>query len=472
MTAVDLHLILERLGDHDIDAELHGGADVVVDDVFADHRQVRPGSLFCCVVGEHFDGHDFARDAVASGAVAVLAVHRVDVDVPLITVADVRPAVGPIAALVHGDPSTTMSCVGITGTNGKTTTAALLAAILEADGRTVEVIGTLTGTRTTPEAADLQRDLAARRDRGCTDVVMEVSSHALAQHRVDAMHYTTAVFTNLSRDHLDFHGSMEAYFRAKARLFEPDLSERGVVDVDDAYGRLLRDAAQIPIVSFGAADAEPVESDAPVAFTWAGAPVVMALAGRFNITNALAAATAARALGVDDATIRTGLAGAPVVPGRFEPIVEGQPFTVVVDYAHTPDGLAKVLETAREIAGDRRVLLVFGAGGDRDRTKRPLMGAVAESADVVVVTNDNPRSERPEAIAAEITSGMGHTDRVRIELDRRAAIAAALAEAEPGDVVLVAGKGHEATQTIGTDVQPFDDRAVVRELLAEAGTDR
>lgn len=461
--------ILARLEQSGIAATLHGDPDVRVDDVFHDHRDVTVGGMFCCVVGRRFDGHDLAASAVDAGAVALLSGHPTGVGVPEIVVDDVRVAMGPIAALVHGDPSAGMCCVGITGTNGKTTTAAILSSVLRAAGHDPEVIGTLTGTRTTPEATDLQRTLALAHDAGRTHVVMEVSSHALAMHRVDGMHYAMGVFTNLSRDHLDFHGTMEEYFRAKARLFEPDLSVRGVVDTDDAYGRLLRDAAEIPIEAFGAGDADPVTSLAPVAFTWGGSPVQLALAGRFNVSNAVAAATCARGLGLDDATIRAGLAAAEPVPGRFEMIRSGQPFTVVVDFAHTPDGLDKAVSAAREIAGPGRVLVAFGAGGDRDRTKRPLMGAAAAQADRVVITNDNPRSEDPETIAEEILAGVTEPEQVTVVLDRRSAIATVLQEAVPGDVVLIAGKGHETTQTIGHTVAAFDDRSVTRDLLAELG---
>ena len=469
MTA-DVAAIAARLARGDMAAVVHGATGVTCDDVFHDHREVRPGGLFCCVVGRRFDGHDHAHDAVAAGAAALLTQRRLDLGVPEIVVDDVRAAMGPVAALVHGDPSTDLCCVGITGTNGKTTTAALIAGVLRAAGHDPEVIGTLTGVRTTPEATDLQRHLARARDAGRTHVVMEVSSHALAEHRVDGMHYALSVFTNLSRDHLDFHGTMEEYFRAKARLFEPELSSRAVVDVDDAHGRLLRDAAAIPVEGFGDADAEPVEELAPIVLTWAGRTVRLALAGRFNVSNAVAAASAARALGIDDDTIAAGLAATEPVPGRFEMVRSGQPFAVIVDFAHTPDGLDKAVAAAREIAGDRRVLVVFGAGGDRDRTKRPLMGAAVADADRVVITTDNARSEAPEQIAAEILAGIEDRERVTVSLDRRGAIDTALAEAAPGDVVLIAGKGHETTQTIGATSVPFDDRQVARELLAERGS--
>ncbi len=472
MTATTATAIMARLAGHDIDATLHGDPDTVCDDVFHAHSDVRPGGLFCCVVGAHADGHDHAAAAVAAGAVGLLCERRLDLGVPEIVVDDVRAAMGPVAALVHGDPSTRLCCTGITGTNGKTTTASLLASILRAAGRSPVVFGTLSGVRTTPEATDLQRDLARAVTEGHTDVVMEVSSHALALHRVDGTSYDLAVFTNLSRDHLDFHGTMEEYFRAKARLFEPGLSAKGVVDTDDAYGRLIRDAADIPVDGFGLADAEPVLGLAPVAFTWQGEPVHLALAGRFNIANALAAASSARALGIDDAAVRAGLESADAVPGRFEMIRMGQNFTVIVDFAHTPDALVKAIAAAREIAAAGRVLVVFGAGGDRDPTKRPFMGAAAERADVIVLTNDNPRTEPPAQIADEIRGGMQEGTRATIELDRRAAIATVLEEATAGDVVLIAGKGHETTQTIGSTVRPFDDREVARAELTRLGFGR
>lgn len=470
MSGIRIAEILDRLAARGIAADLIGGAsDVAIGDVFHDDRDVRAGGLFCCVVGADVDGHDLAARAVDQGAVALLSERTLDVDIPQVVVANVREAMPHVAAIVHGDPSASLCCVGITGTNGKTTTAALTAAILREAGRQVAVLGTLTGVRTTPEATELQRELERLRNTGVDTVVMEVSSHALAQHRVDGMAFDVAVFTNLSRDHLDFHGTMEEYFRAKARLFEPDLAARAVVGIDDSYGRLLRDASSIPVEDFGLDDARPIANVAPIEFTWAGGPVTMELTGSFNIANALAAATTARVLGVDDATIRAGLSRASQVPGRFEAISMGQDFTVVVDFAHTPDGLTKVLDVARDLAGDNRVLVVFGAGGDRDRTKRPLMGEAARRADFVVVTNDNPRTEAPESIASEILAGIDPTEGVRVELDRRRAIATAIEAANSGDVVIIAGKGHETTQTIGTVAEHFDDREVAREMLAQIG---
>jgi UDP-N-acetylmuramoyl-L-alanyl-D-glutamate--2,6-diaminopimelate ligase len=367
-----------------------------------------------------------------------------------------------------------MSVVGVTGTNGKTTVTAMLQAVLSAAGRRCEVIGTLTGARTTPESTELQAQLAGFRDDGVDAVAMEVSSHALELHRVDGTWFSVAVFTNLGRDHLDFHRTEEAYFRAKARLFEPERCARAVVNRDDAHGRLLLDAARVPTVAYSLGDASDVAVGAAGStFTWAGQRVELRVGGMFNVSNALAAATAARELGIDAATIAAGLSSAPPVPGRFEPVDAGQAFTVVVDYAHTPDGLEQVLRAARAAVSGRdrgRVLVVFGCGGDRDRSKRPVMGDVAvRLADRAWLTSDNPRSEDPMAIIDEVVTGVRDADRDRlvVEPDRRAAIASAVRDALPSDVVVIAGKGHETGQIVGEVTLPFDDRAVAREVLQE-----
>lgn len=446
-----------------------GPEDVEVTRIDHDSRAVEPGSLFACVPGATADGHDFAPQAVERGAVALLCERPLELGVTEVRVDSVRAAMGPIAATVAGRPSDHLTMVGITGTNGKTTVSHLLGAILNRAGRRCGVIGTLTGARTTPEAPDLQRELAGLVADGYEAVAMEVSSHALDQHRVDGTHFRIGVFTNLSRDHLDYHGDLERYFRAKARLFDPEMSDRGVVNIDDPRGRLLRDAARIPTATYALADAQDlVMGPGGSRFRWRGVEIRIGLAGRFNVSNALAAAAAAAELGLTPQEVAAGLSAAGPVPGRFELIDEGQPFLVAVDYAHTPDGLDEVLATARELARPHRVLVVFGAGGDRDRTKRAPMGRAAEAADVVVLTSDNPRSEDPDAIISDVRRGMTDIRDTTIEPDRRAAIAHAIAAAEPGDVVVIAGKGHETTQTIGDDVQPFDDRSVARETLAAA----
>jgi UDP-N-acetylmuramoyl-L-alanyl-D-glutamate--2,6-diaminopimelate ligase len=452
------------------------GAEVVA--VTLDSRSVVPGALFCCVPGGSTDGHRFAPAAVAAGAVALLCTRLVDdVDpaVPQVVVDDVRVAMARVAAELYGHPSRHMAVVGVTGTNGKTTTTHLLRAVLEADGRQAAVIGTLShdpgrsGPGTTPAAPDLQRHLAELVGAGFGAVAMEVSSHALVQHRVDAVRFAVAVFTNLSQDHLDYHGTMDDYFAAKATLFDPERATVAVVNADDPWGRRLLESPRLPTRPFSLADATDLRLDrAGSTFRWAGELVRLHIAGRANVANALAAAVTARELGVGSGTIAAGLSAVASVAGRNEPVDRGQPFTVLVDYAHTPDGLEQSLDSARDVAGGGRVLVVFGCGGDRDRAKRPLMGEVATRlADVAVLTSDNPRSEDPAAIIDEVRSGVARPEVLVVEPDRRAAIALALARAEPDDVVVIAGKGHETTQVVGTEVLPFDDRAVAAHLLSE-----
>jgi UDP-N-acetylmuramoyl-L-alanyl-D-glutamate--2,6-diaminopimelate ligase len=449
-----------------------GDVEVVVDDVQDDSRQVTPGALFACLVGDHADGHRFAADAVEAGAAALLVEHPLDVPVPQLVVSDSRAAVGYVAAAVHGHPARSMRMVGVTGTNGKTTTTQLLSAILESAALRTGVIGTLSGARTTPEASELQRRLAAMRDSGVAAVAMEVSSHALALDRVNGCHFEVGVFTNLGRDHLDLHGSMEEYFRAKSRLFTTGLVDAAVVNVDDQHGRLLLDTVALAddrprTAAFSAADAtDVVVGTTRSTFRWRDRDVVVPLGGDVNVLNALAALTVAEVMGLDLDVAIAALAGAPPVPGRFEVVVD-EACTVVVDYAHTPDGLSELLRSARRTAGGGRVVVVFGCGGDRDREKRPEMGAVAAgSADVVVVTSDNPRHEPPLEIIDEIVAGVPADRRgvVVVDEDRARAIQHAISIAEPGDIVVVAGKGHEATQTIGDVAHPFDDREVVRSI--------
>jgi UDP-N-acetylmuramoyl-L-alanyl-D-glutamate--2,6-diaminopimelate ligase len=459
-----------------VHGRLAGDADAAVSAMTHDSRRAAPGTLYACVRGARHDGHEFAPAAVAAGATALLVEHPLELDVPQFVVENVRAAMGPVAAAVYGHPSKTLTVVGITGTNGKTTTAHLLASILRQSGLTTGVIGTLSGLHTTPEAPELQATLAGFRDDGYAAVVMEASSHALALQRVDGTRFAAAVFTNLGRDHLDLHGSAQAYFRAKARLFTPELSAVGVTNVDDAHGRLLRDAASIPIVPFSASDATDVDVTASShAFTWRGERIEVGLGGSFNVLNSLAAATTAGVLGVGSADIAAGLRAAGPVAGRFERVDGGEGgVAVIVDYAHTPDGLDEVLTAARDVTGGR-VIVVFGCGGDRDRAKRPEMGGVAaRRADLVVVTSDNPRSESPAVIIDEVMAGISSSERdhVIVEPDRAAAIAAALDAGKAGDVVVVAGKGHETTQTIGDRVIEFDDREVVRRLLEGRGVSR
>jgi UDP-N-acetylmuramoyl-L-alanyl-D-glutamate--2,6-diaminopimelate ligase len=427
-----------------------------------DSRAVRPGTLYCCLPGAHVDGHDFADRAVSAGAVALLVERELSIDVAEVRVDSTRAAMGPIAAAFYGHPSRAVTVVGVTGTNGKTTTTQLLAAVLQA-----ESIGNLhsdKGGLNTPEAPELQARLADFRDSGSTAVAMEVSSHSLAQHRVDGIEFAAAVFTNLTRDHLDYHGTMDDYFAAKARLFEPGRSALGVVNADDEFGARLLDNAKIPMHPYAMADAADVQlSPSGTRFTWRGAAIDLKLPGRFNVMNALAAATTAAALGLTPDVIADRLATVPSVHGRFDRVDAGQGFTVLIDYAHTPDALEQVLRAAREMATTNRVIVVFGCGGDRDRGKRPVMGRVAASlADIAVLTSDNPRSEDPMAIIDEVKNG---NEGLTVEPDRAAAIRYAIAQARTNDVVVIAGKGHETGQIMGETVLPFDDHDVAREAI-------
>src|SRR4051795_10865374 len=457
---------------------LGDGSDVVVTGLTFDNRLVGPRTLFFCVPGFPRDGHDFAPDAVARGASALVVQRPLGLGVPEVVVDDVRAAMAPIAARFHGDPTARLAVVGITGTNGKTTSAFLVRELLEAGGLQTALLGTVKSViggveeplaRTTPEAIDLQAAFAEMLGAGDTACAMEVSSHALELRRADAIHWAAAIFTNLTQDHLDFHPTMEDYYLAKRRLFEAE-PRVVVINVDDEYGRRLRGelgrGKKIPIerdADLRAADPQMTMSGAE--FTVDGLRLRSPLPGRFNVLNVLGAVAVARALGVADATIERALATAAPVPGRFQPVDEGQGFAVLVDYAHTPDSLDNVLRAARELTRNR-VIVTFGAGGDRDRGKRPLMGEIAARlADAVVVTSDNPRSEDPEAIVAEIMGGVERDD-VRVEVDRRAAIEQAIGAAADGDVVVIAGKGHEQGQEFaGGRKIPFDDATVAREAL-------
>jgi UDP-N-acetylmuramoyl-L-alanyl-D-glutamate--2,6-diaminopimelate ligase len=441
-----------------------------------DSRQVREGSLFCCVPGAHTDGHRHAAQAVERGATALLCDHFLDLDVTQACVAPgmVRPAMASVASAFFGHPSRDLTMAGVTGTNGKTTVTHLIRSILNASGRPTGVIGTLDGARTTPEAPVLQGLLAGMRDDGRRAVAMEVSSHALSQHRVDGIVFDVAAFTNLSRDHLDHHRTMDEYFAAKARLFEPSRARLAVINVDDRWGRRLAD--ELPehgVVRVQRSAVTDVRlSIGSTVFTWRGREITIPLSGAFNVDNALLAATVASSLGVDDDGVAAGLASVPPIPGRMEVVPSGLPFAAVIDYAHTPAGLDGALSAARELAGPARVICLFGCGGDRDRGKRPEMGAVAaRRADAVVLTSDNPRSEDPLVIIDQIRSGIGVAIDLMVEPDRAEAIRLAVSGARRGDVVVVAGKGHETTQVIGERALPFDDRQELARALAERSTD-
>jgi UDP-N-acetylmuramoyl-L-alanyl-D-glutamate--2,6-diaminopimelate ligase len=450
-------------------------AGVEVADLAYDSRRVEPGALFVCVPGSHVDGHDLAADAVAAGAVALVCERVLPLPVPQVLVESSRSAMAPLADAFFGRPSEALRLAGVTGTNGKTTTTFLIRAMVEAAGAGCGLLGTVQQVvggkiepvaRTTPEAIDLQRTLRRMLDAGDAACSMEVSSHALALHRVDGVRFAAVCFTNLSQDHLDFHASMEEYFAAKARLFEGGWP--AAVNADDAYGRRLRaditfGVSQPADVTARAVELRPDRTRFTLVTPAGSADVETRLRGPFNVSNALAAASVGVLLGLPLDAIAAGLAAVPGVPGRMEPVDAGQPFQVLVDYAHTPEALDVVLAAARDIAAGR-VIAVFGCGGDRDRTKRRQMGAIAaRRADVVIVTSDNPRSEDPDAIIAEILAGAERP--VTIEPDRRLAIGLAVAGARAGDVVVIAGKGHEQGQERSGVVTPFDDRAVAREAL-------
>lgn len=455
--------------------EIAGTGDPVIVDVTHDSRHVVSGALFCCLPGSVVDGHDFAAGAVAAGAAALLVERVLPLDVPQVVVGNARIAMAYAAAAQWGYPANDMRMVGVTGTNGKTTVVSMVAAMSEVNERPALSIGTLGGARTTPESSDLQRVLAEAYAAGTDTVAMEVSSHALVAHRVDAITYDVAAFTNLSHEHLDFHKTMEDYFAAKAILFTPDHASRAVVCVDDEWGSRLAGLAEdrgVAVVRCSVNDAVIEGFDGRVtAFRWHGAFGSLQMAGRHNISNAVVAANIGELLGLSAQQALDGLAALPSVSGRFEPVEAGQPFAVIVDYAHTPGALEVALDAARAVVrGNGRVTVVVGCGGEKDRAKRPLMAAVCESmADSVVLTSDNPRREDPRAILEEMQAGLRDPSRVLIDVDRASAIRAALEAAAPGDVVLIAGKGHETTQTIGDDVLPFDDRVVARAVLTDLG---
>jgi len=452
----------------------------------ADSRQVGPGDFFCCVPGETFDGHDFARAAVDAGAAALLVDHPLALDVPQLVVPSgaLRHAMAVAAHLLAQHPAEALTTCGVTGTNGKTTVTQMLGAIASSSGRPATVIGTLSGARTTPEAPELAAFFADARDdarsvgqRGF--VAMEVSSHALALQRVDAVQFDLAVFTNLSHDHLDFHETMEAYFDAKATLFTEEHAQRAVIFTDDPWGERLLARTTIPVTTVTRGDASDVACTVEgSSFQWRGRSVRLAIPGRVNVDNALVALAAAADLDLDLDLAIAGLAEMAPIPGRLErvPATSTSHPTVLVDYAHTPAGLETVLSDLRRLMGFRgRLFVVFGCGGDRDRQKRSVMGEVASRlADQVVITSDNPRSEEPAAIAAQIIDGVHAAlrSKITLHLDRAQAIHAAIGQALPGDVVLIAGKGHEAVQDHGDSVTSFSDQSVAAAALAARGGDQ
>ncbi|MBM3676147.1 MAG: UDP-N-acetylmuramoyl-L-alanyl-D-glutamate--2,6-diaminopimelate ligase [Actinobacteria bacterium] len=479
-----LHELLRDIDVLELAGDEH--ADVVA--IEHDSRRVLPGALFCAIRGETTDGHAHVPEALDRGAVALLVDRSITAPATLVRVAEVRRAIGPVSVCFFAHPSKALPVLGVTGTNGKTTVTYLLESIGRAAGVETGVIGT-TGTRigtsvlptgrTTPEAPELQELLARMRDAGVLQVAMEVSSHALAMHRVDGTHFAAVCFTNLSHDHLDLHGSLESYFATKARLFAPELASAAAIATDDPWGTRLAGIARtqgLPVTTFGLGRDADVRAEALVpdrsgtrfrlVLPAGEADVFLPLLGEFNVANALAAAATSTAIGRPVSAIAAGLGAVGPVPGRMERVDRGQPFTVLVDYAHTPDALRRAVAEARRLAAGHRVIVVFGCGGDKDRAKRPLMGRVASVADLVLLTSDNPRNEDPTAIAAEVEAGLRDgSGAFRVELDRRTAIRAALGDATAGDVVVVAGKGHETGQVVGARSQPFDDRVVAGEEL-------
>ena len=487
----DLVAWLERQG-----AEVSTRGDVGSDEITGlslSSQRIRPGDLYAALPGARAHGIDFAADAVAAGAVAVLTdpagAEAAAVDVPLLVVPRPRALLGRLAAHVHGDPAAALRMIGVTGTQGKTTTTRLAESGLQRAGVPSAVIGTV-GTRvagtdlktalTTPEAPDLHGLFAMMRERGVVACAMEVSSHALVMGRVDGVVFDVAVFTNLGRDHLDFHADVEEYYRAKASLFTPERARLGLVNADDEHGRRLRAEATIPVRTFSLTGRDADWQAVGVELTATGSTFTVLgpdgiavdagvpLPGDFNVANALAAIAAAAEAGFDPARVAAGIAAGGGVPGRLERVDAGQDFVVVVDYAHKPDAVEAAIRTLRPLT-DGQVIVVIGAGGDRDPGKRPIMGEIAARlADVLVVTDDNPRTEEPAAIRAAVLAGVapGGADVLEIG-DRRAAIREAVRRACPGDIVLIAGKGHETGQEVAGVLHPFDDRAVARTSIRE-----
>ncbi len=469
--------------------EVAGGQPLEIADLAYDTRAVARGTLFFCVPGARVDGHDLAWEAVERGAAALVVERPLEVSVPQLVVDDTRVAMAVAADAFFGEPTRKLEVVGVTGTNGKTTTSFVLHAMLDADGRRPGLVGTVEWrvggeTRpapfTTPEAIDLQRLFREMLDVGDRSAAIEASSHGSALRRLERVRFGVLVFTNLSQDHLDLHGSLEDYFQAKRRLFTGAQPPPAAVGIGDEWGARLAGeldgAHRAPLLTFGLDEPAQIRPEGLEVtargsrFRAGGIEIATPLRGLFNVENVLGAVAAGILLDLDEDAIAAGAAAVGDVPGRFEAVDEGQDFAVVVDYAHTPDSLATVLTAARGL-GAGRVIVAFGAGGDRDRGKRPLMGKVAaELADHVIVTSDNPRSEDPLAVIQDVLQGAGLD--VEIDPDRRTAIERAIALAEAGDVVVIAGKGHEQGQDVAGVVHPFDDRVVAREALRALGARR
>jgi UDP-N-acetylmuramoyl-L-alanyl-D-glutamate--2,6-diaminopimelate ligase len=446
---------------------------IEITNVEIDSRLCVPGSLFFALAGGHTSGNRFVDDAADHGALAAVSSERVVASIPVVIVPEsqLRAMLAHASSAIVGHPEFQASLVGVTGTNGKTSVTTLVSALARALGWNGASIGTLTNERTTPASPELFRTLSAlvtgfEPERVSSVVALEVSSHALDQRRVEGLRFTVAVFTNLSHDHLDYHRTMDEYFEAKARLFNPEHAKRAVIWCDDSYGARLADMATLPVTRVHRSDASDVtESLQGTIFFWRGHLVNTPLVGDYNVDNALMAMEILLSLGAGEAEIATAMADVASVPGRFE-VVNTDGIIVIVDYAHTPEGLRRLLEDVRRLVGTGRIITVFGCGGDRDRAKRPEMGEVASrNSQITIVTSDNPRSESPDAIIDSIIEGTVAGATVLRNRDRRSAIQEALRLAEPGDVVVLAGKGHETTQVVGDQVLEFDDRIIARELL-------
>jgi UDP-N-acetylmuramoyl-L-alanyl-D-glutamate--2,6-diaminopimelate ligase len=454
----------------DLGVTVIGDTSKVVTGISSDHRLVQTGDLFCCVRGESFDGHQFAHDAISHGAVALLVEQLIEglgQEVVQVQVSRVRDAIGWFAAAIYDHPARDLVVVGVTGTNGKTSTTSMIGDLLRGLGHSVMVFGTLSGERTTPEAIDMQQRLAQCRADGVSHVVMEVSSHALVQGRVFGTRFDVVAFTNLGQDHLDYHKTQEAYFAAKASLFRGVYADRAVVNIDDPHGLMIFDTTDVPVNSFGLNDiTDVVVSARSSQFQWHDNMFRVPIGGAFTVMNLLAAVTVVKILGYSPSDIARACQNVQPIRGRFELVAGTNDFDVVVDYAHTPEGLEELLKTARTLT-QGRLIVVFGCGGDRDRAKRPMMGQLAAGlADVVIVTSDNPRNEDPQVIIDEISAGItAPRAAVHHILDRRDAIHDAINRARGGDLVVIAGKGHEITQEIAGVKTEFDDVQVAKSAL-------
>ncbi len=468
-----------------VSGDVRGRADeeFLISDVTHDSRSAGPGVLFVAIKGESTDGHRFVPRAVAAGSPAVCVDHPVDAGVPEIVVANTRAALGPLAAMAHDSPSHTVDVIGVTGTDGKTTVTHYIESIAASAGLATGLVGTIhtryrdtsvASERTTPEASDFQRLLAEMRDAGVALVAVEVSSHALALHRVAGTKFTVAAFTNLSQDHLDFHGDMSSYLEAKRALFDDHEVGTAVLNIDDPAGAEIAVSYRGDLLTVGESgdvrgedrSLSPEGTSFSLVTPWESSRVTAPVIGGFNVDNAVLAAACCLSAGIGFDAVAAGLEALEPVPGRFEKVSGDDPVTVIVDYAHTPRGISEAVAAARSMTGGR-VIALAGAGGERDREKRPMMGRALSEADVAIVTSDNPRSEDPGAIAEAVASGVPSDAEPVVVIDRREAIVTALRAAEEGDIVLVLGRGHEPTQEAGGERSPFDDRQVVREALSQ-----